>query len=293
MAKRDKIFWQSAVLNTHSYLYYFNRFMELAVSRFQWENLPETMNERYLEVTLFEQGAALVFEDDVMGLLGLSFVQSGQFDVYGETIRRRAYSRYNQYTKNCTNKDSVIVWNNFTRTNTLDVCKMFARRLYMIDRIIDVNINGQKTPLLLQGSEQQRLTLMNLYKEYDGNAPVIFGDRQIDFTRDGIKAIKTDVPFISDKLLAIKATLWNDALTDLGVSNISYNKKERLITDEVQRSMGGTVSSRYASLIARRQAVDKINSMFGTEIEVHYREDVEGTGKGEDEGFPEGSEDDE
>ena len=48
-----------------------------------------------------------------------------------------------------------------------------------------------------------------------------------------------------------------------------------LVSDEVVRSMGGTIASRYNRLESRRKAVEKINAMFGLEIEVNYREDFQ------------------
>lgn len=153
---------------------------------------------------------------------------------------------------------------------------MFARRLYNLDRIIDVNANAQKTPVLVQGTEKQRLTLLNLYKEFEGNAPFIFGDKNLDL--NALKVLKTDAPYVCDKLYTLKTQIWNEALTYLGISNINIQKKERLITDEVTRNQGGTIASRYSRLESRRQAVEKINAMFGTNIEVNYREDFQQVG---------------
>mgnify|MGYP000119689030 CR=1 FL=1 len=65
----------------------------------------------------------------------------------------------------------------------------------------------------------------------------------------------------------------------LGISNINVQKKERLITDEVTRNQGGTIASRYSRLESRREAVRKINEMFGLNIEVNYREDFQQVGE--------------
>ena len=62
-------------------------------------------------------------------------------------------------------------------------------------------------------------------------------------------------------------------LTYMGISNISYQKRERLISDEVTRSQGGTIAIRYSKLNARRQACDEINRMFGLNISCDFRED--------------------
>lgn len=266
-------FGESAWMNDATYLQYFNRLKELAISMFEWKNLPETVDARYMELKLFETGAVVYFNDDVIGNLCLECIQTGRFDVYGYPILRRAYSGYNNYTKLLKPSNSVIIYNNYLHTNsTLDV-EMFARRLYNLDRIIDVNANAQKTPILIRASEKQRLTMKNLYKEYDGNAPFIFGDKNLDMS--DLTAIKTDAPYVADKIYELKTQIWNEALTYLGISNVSITKKERMITDEVLRNQGGTIASRYSRIDSRRQAADLINQMFGTDIEVNYREDVE------------------
>ena len=266
-------FGESAKLNNLTYTQYVNRLTELSISMFKWDGLPDTVDERYLELHLFLNGSMVYFKDDVIGDLCLDCMPHGQLDVYGNPILRRAYSGYNNYNKLLKYTDSVIIWNNLMRTNSVLDMQMFARRLYNLDRIIDVNTNAQKTPVLVQGTEKQRLTLLNVYKEYDGNSPVIFGDTNIDL--NSLKVLQTGAPYVSDKLYGLKTQIWNEALTYLGISNVSFQKKERLISDEVMRSQGGTVASRYSRLTTRQKAAKEINKMFGTNITVDYREDFQ------------------
>ena len=274
--RKHDIFDESMVLNNLTYRQYLNRLTELAISMFEWKNLPDTVDARYLELHLFETGCMVYFKDEVIGDLCLDCIVNGRLDVYGNPLLRRAYSGYNNYQKLLKYNNSVIIWNNYLHGNSILDVEMFARRLYNIDRIIDINANAQKTPVLLQGSEKQRLTLLNLYKEYDGNAPFIFGDKNLDI--NSLKAFSTNAPYVCDKLYQLKTQIWNEALTYLGISNINIQKKERLITDEVTRNQGGTIASRYSRLESRRQAVEKINKMFGTNIEVNYREDFQQVG---------------
>lgn len=274
--RKHDIFDESMVLNNLTYRQYLNRLTELAISMFEWKNLPDTVDARYLELHLFETGCMVYFKDEVIGDLCLDCIVNGRLDVYGNPLLRRAYSGYNNYQKLLKYNNSVIIWNNYLHSNSILDVEMFARRLYNIDRIIDINANAQKTPVLLQGNEKQRLTLLNLYKEYDGNAPFIFGDKNMDI--NSLKAFSTNAPYVCDKLYQLKTQIWNEALTYLGISNINIQKKERLISDEVTRNQGGTIASRYSRLESRRQAVEKINDMFGTNIEVNYREDFREVG---------------
>ena len=113
--------------------------------------------------------------------------------------------------------------------------------------------------------------MKNLYKQYDGNEPFIFGSKGLD--ANGLKVLQTGAPYVADKLYELKSQIWNEALTYLGISNTNVTKKERMISDEVIRNMGGTIASRYSRLESRRQAVEQINKMFNLDIEVNYRAD--------------------
>ena len=269
--KREK--WESALLNNRTYLQYYNRLLELAINMYEWKNLPDTVDERFLELTLFSDGMAVFFQDDGgLGYLCLQCMIGGELDVYRIPIDRTAYTT-NGYQMRLNNQNSVIIFNNYTHTNSMLDIEMYARRLYEIERTIDVNVKAQKTPLVIRATENQRLTLKNMYMQYDGNEPFIFGDKNLDM--DGIKVLKTDAPYVADKLNILKRQIWNEALTYLGIENSNTEKKERLVSDEVTTNLGGVEAQRFCRLNARRQAAKAINEMFGLNISVDFRQETQ------------------
>lgn len=281
MPRRKTNFSESLFQNNNQYGMYLERLTELAISMFEWKNLPDTCDERFLELTLFTNGYAVFFKDEDLSRTGLSdsangsylalpVATNGRWNVYNIPTKRRAYAS-NGYNKNLDVNNSVVIYNNLLHTNSINISRTYARRLYNLDRIVDVNANAQKTPVLILANEQQRLTMLQIYQKWDGNEPVIFGDRDLDMKL--VQVLRTDAPYIADKIQALKTELWNEVLTYLGISNISFQKKERMISDEVLRNQGGTIASRYSRLNARRQAADLINKMFGLNIEVNFRED--------------------
>lgn len=270
--KKDREFWETAGTNNATWRLYYNRLVELSISMFEWKNLPDTIDPRFLELTLFSEGQAVFFLDEDIGYLALQNAAYGNLDVYRIPTIRRAYAA-NGYQRDLSDKDSVIIFNNYLHTNSMLDVQMFSKRLYNLDRAIDVNANAQKTPVLIICDESQRLTMENIYKQFDGNAPVIFGNKNIN-TND-LKTLNTGAPYVCDKLYELKTQIWNEALTYLGISNINITKKERLVTDEVTRNQGGTIASRYSRLQARREACEKINAMFGLNIWCDYREDYQ------------------
>lgn len=267
--KREK--WESASLNNRTYLQYYNRLLELAINMYEWKNLPDTVDERFLELTLFSDGMAVFFRDEILGELCLQCMIGGELDVYRIPIDRTAYAT-NGYQMRLTNQNSVIIFNNYTHTNSMLDVEMYARRLYEIERTIDVNVKAQKTPLIVRATENQRLTMKNLYMQYDGNEPFIFGDNNLDM--DAIKVLPTNAPYVADKLNILKRQIWNEALTYLGIENSNTEKKERLVSDEVNSNLGGVAAQRFCRLNARRKAADQINKMFSLNIEVDFREEV-------------------
>lgn len=270
--KKDLQFCESAYMNNRTYLQYYNRLTELAISMFDWQNLPETIDQRFLEMCLFCDGMCVFFQDEVLGYLSLQCMIGGKLNVYRIPMERRAYAT-NGYQRELDGTNSVIIFNNYLHTNSMLDVEMFSKRLYNLDRAIDVNANAQKTPVLIQCDESQRLTMKNLYKQYEGNEPFIFGSKGLD--ANGLKVLQTGAPYVADKLYELKTQIWNEALTYLGISNINVVKKERMITDEVTRNQGGTVASRYSRLESRRNACKQINEMFGLNIWVEYREDFQ------------------
>lgn len=271
-SRRKRERWESARLNNSTYIHYYDRLLELAISMFEWKNLPETVDPRFLELTLFSRGKAIFFKDEVLGYLALETSMQGRLDHYHMPLQSRAYASNGYQNSNLNQTNSVIIFNNYLRQPSKNGIELYARRLYEIERTIDVNVLAQKTPVIVQCSEDQKLVLENLYMQYSGNEPFIFGDKKLDL--NSIKVLNTNAPYVADKLNTLKREIWNEALTYLGISNVNINKKERLLSDEITRNMGSIEAQKHTRLNSRKEACEKINKMFGLNIEVEYREDI-------------------
>ena len=257
------------ILSNH----YFDRFAELSAVMFEWGNYPDTFNERFTELTLFKNGVSVFFNDEVIGFLALPVALGGNFDVYNNPKIRRAYANNGYNNSSLNENNSVLIYNNYLRNTNIRYFKLMANRLAKLDCIIDINTNAQKTPILVKADENQRLTMEMLYENYDGDHPYIFGDKAINTNQ--LQVLQTSAPYVADKVIALKNMIWNDVLTYLGISNVTFEKKERMLQDEITRSQGGTIASRYSRLEARRQACREINKMFGLNMTCNYREDYQ------------------
>lgn len=269
---RKTRFSQSAAFNAWTYDYYLERLINLAVSRFEWQNMPETCDARFLEITLLYTGSGILLYEPLLGAsYSLRVLPGGPFDLYGYPINRVAYG-YNGAQVRCYPDDSVIVYNNMLRKGEMGALRMFAHRLWEYDRVTDVNVASNKTPTLILCNENERHSMENLYMQYEGNERVIFGTSGLD--TKAIQVLQTGAPFIADKLNELKNSVWNEALTYLGIYNVTQ-KNERVNEVEVRRQQGGTIASRNSGLFMRQNASDRFNQIAGTNIQVRYRDPEE------------------
>lgn len=253
---------------------YYRRLRLLAMSMFDWQGLPPSVNIRYLEASLFESGRVLFFKDkSELGLdyLALRCTIAAELNVYLEPVSFVAVS--NQYSHIYKLDDSVLIRNNYDSVPTTFSIMLFAQRLANAERTIDINIAAQKTPFMLLCDEKERMTIKNIYAQYTGNEPVIFGNKSLN--PDLFKVLITNAPYVSDKIMIYKHNIMNECLTFLGINNANTDKKERLITDEAESNNQMISMGAQVMLIVRQQAAKLINEMFGLNISVELRRDPE------------------
>lgn len=265
-------------LNNMTFTDYYYRLMLLARSVFKWDGLPPSINEKWVERILFLKGECVVYKDKNLGLIVTEFNNTNNVNMYNEYTEVAPFGV--GFTPSPANiivsgdkANGVLIRNNDECLSTSFFVKLFAYRLAEISRTIDINIHAQKTPTLILGSEKQKHTLKNLYKQWNGFEPVIYGDKSLDI--DSIKVLKTDSPIVFPELQVQKQSVWNECLTFLGINNANTEKRERLITDEVEANNTHIDLSAGCLLKARERACEELNRMFNTNISVRLRTDAE------------------
>ena len=260
----------SDYVNNVTYLYYYTRLSLLAKSMFEYEGFPESINTRYLEHCLFEYGRAVIFEDPKLGLLCLKAHPTDLYNIYREPVEINAVGEngYNRYLKS---KQCVYVRNNDEEVPTREAIELFSYRLYDVERTADINVITQKMPYLILCDEDQVLTMKNLYNKIASNEPAIFGAKNgLDI--ENVKVHDLKVPFVGLELNDYKNEIWQEAMTYLGINNANVDKKERLITDEVNSNNEQIARSIHILLKNRQEMCEKVNKMFGLETSVKIRD---------------------
>jgi hypothetical protein len=277
-------FRDAILLNNDTYIDYLERMKKICLSMFEWENLPQSMNARFLEMCLFYNGQAALLYDENYGYINTMASDGGYINIYGLPTEVMCYSyRFNQRrqlymvdTGQEKAQECILVMNNYERVPTATTINLFAYRLAEAQRTADVNIKAQRTPILITTDQKQSFTLKKMYEEYDGNTPAIFADKNL-ITPDSLKALKTDAPFIAQNVMDYKREIWNEFLTFMGISNLS-EKRERLVSDEVDSNNELVNLNLQALLAPRKEACEQFNEKYGLAgekaIDVKVRSDL-------------------
>lgn len=254
------------------------RLMQLGISVFQWKNLPKGVDERMLEFWLMRDGFVGFFYDEMLksdekrrapeGYAVLPMLIQGAWDMYEYPTDRTAYA-VNGFQYDCTEDNSVLIFNNYLRVPMWLTMWQYAYRLAETQRTIDINCKQQRTARVIRCDEKQRLTYLNAAKEVDEGRNWVHGDKNLDL--DDFQVFDITTPFVANEMQIYKHQLWNEALTYLGIENVNTDKKERLISDEVVNNMGDVEAERFTRLNTRKQACKQINELFGLDVDVEFR----------------------
>lgn len=254
------------------YNHYRRQLYELALTVFKWENLPPTVSERWIEKQLIDSGKILFYHSELIGYTALQVVRAGELD---ETFTPTSYNVVapnlpEETSKTFTPKNSVVIYNNYMRTGNLTSIEMFAQDLAEVKATRRVNLQAQKTPRVWETDDKKKLSAINVASDIDQYEQTIVVNKDLDLGR--VKSIETPTVYIADKLDLQLESIWNEAMTFLGINNANHRKKERVQSAEVEANDSQVVNSMLAMLKARREACKEINELFNLNISVVPRE---------------------
>ena len=261
----------SQLSNFKTYQMYLRQLLTLAENVFEFDGLPEFIDVSYLNKELLRKGSIAFFKDEVMGLIALPYNNIGTLDVYGRPQTIQVIAR-NGYTRKLSKGEFVIMYDNNGRYPLYADILQYAERMALNKRVIDINITNQKVARIWLAKTGKEKTVQDMMNRIDGMAEKVFAYDNINL--DEISGILNPVPYVADKIDLHLEKEWNEFLRLIGVANLTEQKKERLITDELASSQGGTIASRYSRFQPRKKAVEEINKKFGLNIKVRYYDGI-------------------
>lgn len=271
-------------------LMYERVFTEIAMARFKWKGLPESINVRFLEHTLFYRALSVFyFDKDYDKHFALKGAASGPVNMYDEPTAFRVFgnSLINKELRAMTTQDKdgggrknpqcVPIWANRLRMPDHDIALIYATKMAEIERTIEINVMAMRHPFIVAVDDTDKLTLQNALRQVVEGQPVIFGTQAMADSLDN-KARLLDMKIDKDlapNLQLVKAKQWNDCMTFLGINNANQDKRERLVTSEVSANNSQVLMARNSALDARRFACEQINSLYDLNVSVDWNVDVE------------------
>lgn len=258
--------------NNMTFSYYYYKLMLIARSLFEWKNLPNNMDERWIEKYLFNSGKCIFYKDPVMGYMVAGFGQQGGINCYGDptSVYPVAENYVYEGPKLINGDNCYVIRNNDLMLPNFPIIRHYSYKLTNIDRAIDVNIEASKTPLIVRCSDKQRLSLKNAINQRKDNEPVIWSSDNANIG-DMVSTLETNAPVVFPQLQTQKHMMLNEVFTDLGINNANMDKKERMVASEVDANDEQVKASEDVMLKVREEACKQINRIFGLNISVKRR----------------------
>lgn len=256
----EKRIINSQLSNFQTYSMYFRQMLALAENVFEFEGLPEFIDLSYLNKVLLRQGSIVFFKDeDLGGVVALPWTLIGKKDVYDRPLEITVKGE-NGYQRTLKQGEFVLMYDNNSRYPLyLDIAQ-FAQRIANCVRTCDINVWHQKTPRIWKTSKDKELSLKRMLNNVDSNIESIVTYDSIDI--NDMDTVLAPAPYVTDKIDNHLDKIWAEFFRLIGVANIQETKKERLITDELTASQGGTIASRYNRFEPRKRAIDEINKKW-------------------------------
>ena len=262
----------SQLSNWKTYEMYKRQMLTLAENVFEFENLPEYIDVAFLNKKLLRDGSIAFFKDEVLGVIALPYTVLGTLDIYGRPKKIIATAPNGSYRRTLNYGEFVIMYDNNGRYPIyLDILQ-YAERLAMFQRVMDINIAQQKTPRFWKTTSDKEKSVRDMVNNVDGFENLVITYDDIDLNDTTL--VMEPAPYISDKVDLNKDKIYNEFLRLIGIANLSFQKKERNIKDEIQAMQGGTIASRYSRFEPRQKAIKQINEKFGTNINVRYYDGI-------------------
>lgn len=247
----------------------YDRYKMLALNMFRWEGLPDTIKSRHIENSLYHNGLCIIINDENLGFISVPCNYGANLNINNEPTEVITtgynYIKTIKYMSDKEKDKCQLILNNDLAIGNKEYIEYFAQKMFEVDTVIRANINQQKYPWFIPCEPKLKNSIKLMFEKVDNLEPLILADKSI--ISEGIQVLTTNTPYVADKLNEYKFELEREILTFLGLNN-NFEKKERLLTNEVDSNnqfIEANIEIQYKN---RLIAQDYLNNKFGWNCKV-------------------------
>lgn len=256
----------------------------ISQNRWKWADVqkritPFWLLSRTIEMYLCFYGqCALVRKYNHIRVMMCTGVGNTTFFGVPSRFEVRDYNGGNVEIYDYNSPDFVWIRNNDYLLPTTFWLYKFADRIAKARRVMDLNIDAQKTPYIISTTPNKLLTVKNIFKQIRDMWEAVIMDERKGIA-DSIKVMNLNAPFVADKLSDLMDKEYNKALNFLGIRTID-EKAERLITAEGDISKEITRNNVSFFERPRQEACEEVRTKFGIELTIDFiGEEIANNGK--------------
>ena len=255
---------------------YLRVLQELAVNRFKWVGLPDSVNERFLEYTLMRRGLVVMyFDTDYDEYLALQGAGAGPLNMYDDPTSFRVTGNSTFVGKTVDASDCVPIWANVLRVPDWDIILTYAKKLAGIDRTIDINLRNARRSRVIVTDETGQLSAQNINNQIDSGSPVITVNNTGYAMMEHWTAFDLGIhPEQIVNLQTSRQRIWNECMGLMGINFANQDKRERLVSAEVGANDEQIDSMKNVILAERQRAVRQMNDKFGLSVDIKLRTEL-------------------
>lgn len=264
--------------NTALVEYYTRYLFQKVISVFEFENLPEEWADNYFKYVLFGYGVIAVIYTDKYGVICQDCGLSG-FDVFYQPTRCIIANPHLPGLKEFKiHENCEIIKLQPDYGSVMDLVTTYADLMALALETTGANLlNSKLSYVFFAENKTAAESFKKLYDRVASGEPMAVIDKNL-LLEDGTPAWQMFTQnvgqnYITDRLLNDMKTLEDQFNTVIGVPNANTQKRERMITDEVNANNVDTQCRINLWLETMNKDIEQVNRMFGTDIKVKYRYD--------------------
>lgn len=163
-------------------------------------------------------------------------------------------------------KEVILGWCQGNKKSVSQMVEYFVDKIVNIEMVIDINLHAHKMPYLVASDLEDSKKMKEIVDLLIDDNPSLFVGLN---EADKIKALVSGAPYIIDKLYTLKQAEENELREYLGLNNLGgAEKKEHLITSEVDVNNEVIESSGMCFLDYMKDFFDRINKLFGSSLTI-------------------------